>query len=319
MTNKAIPSITVAIAAYQAERFIGETLESILSQTHPPDEVLVVDDGSTDGTARELDRFGERIRVLRRPNGGCAAAFNTAFQEARCDYVAECGADDIWEPHKLERQIHALVEHPEIDIIFSAARVFGNREGRWGIPSPEETGAGILDRHAFGRIIFKENPVCPSTTLTRRSLYEQLGPFIERDHIATEDYEYWIRALCAGAVFYYDPEMLVRYRRHESNASSDHLAMREADLLVHRWYADKIGDRSLARAGLARSYFIVGRLLRNQNRVREARTAFAASIRHKPSLRALAWLLVLSVPERHRHTLANRVIAIKRSVPEILR
>lgn len=312
MKNTPRPSITVAVPAYQAERFIAETLKSILVQTHPPDEVIVVDDGSTDGTARELERFADRIRVIRQPNGGCAAAFNTAFRAVSCDFVAECGADDIWEPYKLERQIEALTEHPEIDVAFSAARVFGNAEGRWGMPTAEDPNGGIMDLRRLGRTMYRSNPVCPSTLLIRRGLYERLGPFAE--DIATEDYEYWMRALHGGAVFYYDPEMLVRYRRHEANASSNHLAMRQADLFVHTRYSDLAGSRLLVRKVVARDYFVLGRLLRDQGRIREARAAFTSSLRHRPTLRALAWALLLSVPERHHRGLSDRVIAIKRAL-----
>jgi len=313
MSDAHKPSIAAVIGAYQAERYIAETLESILGQTHPPDEVIVVDDGSTDGTARELERFSESIRVVRQDNAGCAAAFNTAFREASCDYVAECGADDIWEPDKLERQFQALTKHPEIDIVFSAARVFGNTDGCWGMPTEEDPNVGIMDPRRFARTMYRSNPVCPSTTLTRRSLYERLGPFAVREEMATEDYDYWMRALQAGAVYYYDSEMLVRYRRHESNASSNHLAMSRSDLLVHERNANLV-DRSLVRGVLARDHFVIGRILRNQDRTSEARAEFVQSLRCQLTPRALAWALLLSVPERHRRTLSDRSIAIKRAV-----
>src|ERR1700676_2964055 len=151
MGDKADPSISAVIGAYQAERYIAETLESILGQAHPPDEIIVVDDGSTDGTVRVLERFAEKIRIVRQANRGCAAAFNTAFREASCDFVAECGADDIWESDKLERQVRALRMHPEIDIAFSAARVFGNAEGRWSMPAEEGMSAGIMDWNTLAR------------------------------------------------------------------------------------------------------------------------------------------------------------------------
>lgn len=305
-------SITVAIPAYQAERFIAETLESILAQTHAPDEVLVVDDGSTDGTVRELERFGDAIRVIRQPNGGCASTFNTAFKAAHGEYVAECGADDIWEPHKLERQVAALRAHPEIDIAFSAARVFGARQGCWGMPDSPSMVAGILDRRSFARTMYTLNRICPSTLLIRRSLYQRLGAFAE--HIGTEDYEYWMRSLEGGAIFYYDPEMLVRYRRHDANASSNHLSMRQADLYVHRRYAREVEDPALVREVLAGDHFALGRILRNEGRAREARAAFVASLRQRLTPRALAWALLVSVPARHHDRLANRVISIKRAL-----
>jgi glycosyltransferase involved in cell wall biosynthesis len=313
MTTTDKPSITVVVAAYQAERWIAETLESILGQTHAPDEVIVVDDGSTDGTARELERFAGRIRVIRRVNGGCSAAFNTGFREARGDYVAECGADDIWEPDKLERQVQALVSHPEVDIAFCAARLFGNQEGQWAMP-PEDRSVGVLDRRQFGLTLFRVNPVCPSTTLIRRSLYQRLAPFAERDELGTEDYDFWMRSQRAGAIFYYDPRMLVRHRRHESNASSNHLTMKRADLFVHTRDTDLIDDRALVRKVLARDNFVIGRLLQDQGRSDEARAAFAASLRHRPTLRALAWALILSAPESHRRKLGERAVSLKRTL-----
>jgi glycosyltransferase involved in cell wall biosynthesis len=312
MTSKPKLTISAVIGAYQAERYIAETLESILSQTRPPDEVIVVDDGSTDGTARELERFGDRIRVVRQANRGCAAAFNTAFREARGDFVGECGADDIWEPNKLEQQVEALETHPEIDIAFCAARVFGHMEGQWSMADSGDPSVGIMDPHRFGRTLFRVNPVCPSTTLVRRRLYEQLGAFSEE--FATEDYDYWMRAQRAGATFYYDPRMLVRYRRHERNASSNHLAMGETDLIVRRRDAELIDSPVLVRKVLARDFFIVGRLLRDQGRVREARAAFVSSLRQRPSLRGLAWVLILSAPPRYHRTLGDRVVSIKRAL-----
>jgi hypothetical protein len=163
----------------------------------------------------------------------------------------------------------------------------------------------------LARTMYRSNPVCPSTTLTRRSLYTRLGAFAE--HIPTEDYEYWMRALRARAVFYYDPATLVRYRRHERNASSNYLAMSRTDLLVHTRYAGLV-EPSLVRSVLARDHFVVGRLLRDQERTREARAMFVASLRHRVTPRALAWALLLLAPERHRRALADRLIAIKRDV-----
>lgn len=310
--NPAQLSIAVAIPAYQAGRFIAETVRSVLAQTRPADEVIVVDDGSTDNTASELEQFGERIRVIRQANGGCASAFNTAFRATRCDYVAECGADDIWEADKLERQVAALTADPRIDVAFGTARLFGAGSGTWGMPESAVAGAGILDPCSFGRLMYRRNRVCPSTLLIRRSLYERLGPFDEE--IATEDYEYWMRCLRAGAVFYYDPTALVRYRRHDANASGNHLAMRQTDLLVHRWYARDFATRQLARRILADDHFALGRILRDKGCPQDARAQFASSLRQRPTLRALAWILLLSIPERHHDLLASRAIWLKRAL-----
>src|SRR2546423_1499605 len=107
------PSISVVVPAYNAELYIAQTLEGILSQTLPPDEVIVVDDGSTDATLDELARFRGEVKIVNQTNRGTAGAHNTGFRMAGGDYVARCDADDIWAPTKLERQSEALVTHPE--------------------------------------------------------------------------------------------------------------------------------------------------------------------------------------------------------------
>ena len=253
------PSISTVVTVYNAERYIGEALASILSQTRPPEEVVVVDDGSTDGTPAELARFRGEIRLIRQENGGHAAALNRGMSAARGDFLAKCDADDTWEPRKLERQADAVGAHPEIDIAFAAARVFGDREGFWRTPDGRARQAGILTPRPFARTVFRGNPVCPSTTLIRRGLFESLGPFLEH-RLVVEDYEYWMRALTAGAVFFYDPAVLVNHRRHDSNVSSDALALQRSDLLVREWNAELPRSRTLVRRARSRDLFHIARV-----------------------------------------------------------
>jgi glycosyltransferase involved in cell wall biosynthesis len=308
-------SITATVAAYNSERWIVQTIESILCQTRPPDEVVVVDDGSTDGTARELARFGDSIRVIRRENGGCPAAFNTAFAASTGDYVALCGADDLWEPRKLEWQAEALANHPEIDIACGHARVFGIEEGS----QPRPSGTGLLDGDRLMEHLYRGNTLCAPSVLIRRSLFERLGPFVELfrrgrvvERFNADDYEYWMRALRAGAQFFYDPRALVSYRRHDANITNDYLHMRRSTYAVHRGYADDIADKGLVRRTLARDLFAIGRDTVDAGRPREARAAFLAALRHRPMPRALAWALVLSLPPGVRERSGAGLVALKR-------
>jgi glycosyltransferase involved in cell wall biosynthesis len=301
------PTISVVLTAYNAERYIGQALRAILSQTHPPDEVIVVDDGSTDGTPAELERFGGAVRVVRQDNRGHAAALNRGMSEARGDYLAKCDADDIWEPDKLERQLAALSRHPEIDVALSGARFIGLiEEPRVTYPS-----AGVLEPRELARRLYTANFVCASSVLIRRRLYRQLGPFAEE--LACEDYDYWLRALAAGGVFFYDPSLLVRYRVHSEQLSQRELHMREAVYRVHGSYAGLVGDPRLVRKVQAVDLFEIARLLVDRSRPREARALFVSALRHRPTPRALAWVLILSTPVRLRRPLAERVVSIKRT------
>lgn len=301
-------SFTAVVAAYEAEAWIAESVGAILGQTRPPDEVIVVDDGSTDGTAEALARFGDEIRVVRRPNGGCPAAFNTAFAHATGDYVALCGADDVWEPRKLEWQAATVAAHPQVDVLFGDARLFGLADGTYATPP----GVGLLNGGALRAALYRENLVCAPSVVIRRSLFERLGPFVE--HFGADDYEYWMRCLRAGATFHYDPRVLLGYRRHEGNLSSGLLWMQQCSFDVHRWYADDVGDPALVRATLADDQFKIGRSLVDAGRTDGARAAFRGSLAQRVRLRPLAWSLLLRLPRSARVRTSEAMVRLSRTL-----
>jgi GT2 family glycosyltransferase len=313
MPSNSRPSISAVVAAYQAEEWIAEAVASILGQTRPPEEVVVVDDGSTDGTARELEQFGERIRVVRRPNGGCPAAFNTAFAEARGDFVAMCGADDIWEPHKLEWQAQAIEAHPEVDVFFGHARLIGRIEAEHSRPP----GSGLLDSSAFRDALFRECCVCASSVLIRRSRFERLGPFIE--DFGNDDWEYWFRCLRAGVRFYYDPRPLASWRQHESNLTRRTAWMDECAAQVRSWYAADVTDRAIAE-----QLFRAGRRLVDEGDPRGARQAFRRSLRYGlgdiasvANVRALVWVAILGLPAGVREQVGRQLTGASRALDHL--
>ncbi len=315
MSANSQPTVSAVVAAYQAEEWIAQTLEAILSQTRPPDEVVVVDDGSTDGTARELARFGERIRVVRRANGGCPAAFNTAFAHARGDFVAMCGADDLWEPRKLEWQAQAAQAHPEADVFFGHARLIGRIEADHSRPP----GAGLLESSAFGDALFRECCVCASSVLIRRSLFERLGPFVE--DFGSDDWEYWFRCLRAGARFYYDPRPLASWRQHESNLTRQTAWMEQCAAQVRGWYAADVSDRAIAE-----QLFRSARKLVQEGDPRAARRAFRRSLRYglgdigsPANMRALVWVAILGLPTGARESAGRLLTGASRALENVRR
>jgi glycosyltransferase involved in cell wall biosynthesis len=302
------PTISAVMPVYNTERYVAEALTAILSQTHPPDEVIVVDDGSTDGTLAELERFRGEIRVVRQGNLGVAGAMNRCFEEARCDYMAKCDADDIWELDKLKRQFETVVDRPEVDIAFGGARFFGGSDG----PRAPYSGAGILDLQKFAKHLYRANFVCSGTTMVRRSLHQRLGPFVEG--LDCEDYEYWLRAVSTGAVFFYDPHVLINYRTHENQVSGNLLRMHRAEYIAHDWHADLAGDARLVRRVKARDLSNIARQLSDEDRPQEAKATFVAALRRRFSPRLLAWALILSMPDRYRRLLAERLVSIQRTL-----
>jgi glycosyltransferase involved in cell wall biosynthesis len=289
-TIRAVPSISVVVPAYNASPWIAETLQSVLDQTRPADEIIVVNDGSTDDTAAVARSFGPAVTVIDQPNGGPPAAYNRGFDEASSDYAAMCPADDIWDPHKLEWQDEVLTSEPSVDVLFGRARFFGQIEGM----HPHPDGHGVLERGPFMREMYRLDVVPAPTTVVRRALHQRLGRFDES--LPGEDYEFWMRALRAGAVFYHDRRTLVQLRIHGRNASMNASDMREMNLVIHRAYAEDVGDPELARRTIANDLREVARARFGLGRTREARNAYVASLRRRPSGEALVGSAALSVP-----------------------
>jgi glycosyltransferase involved in cell wall biosynthesis len=210
-------SISVVIPAYNRSRFIAETLESVLAQTLQPDEVLVIDDGSTDDTAAIAESFAPRVRVYRRSNQRQAAARNFGVQQATSEWIAFLDDDDVWEPNKLERQMEELARHPEADLCYTG-RVLLMQKG---------------DTATFGRVIyappakdirralFERCSFFPSCVLIRRSTFLAVNGFDTKFRVCCEDYELWLKLLHSGTKFAACREPLLRYRLHETNTLKD--------------------------------------------------------------------------------------------------
>jgi glycosyltransferase involved in cell wall biosynthesis len=280
-----VPTITVGIPAYNAGRWIDETLQTVLAQTRPADEIIVVDDGSTDDTAAIAHRHG--VRVISQSNAGPAAAYNRAFDEATSDYVAMCPADDLWEPRKLEWQAASLDADPAIDITFGQAQYFGLRSELH--PHPDVPGRQRPED--FLCAMYAKVLIPTPTAVVRRDLHQNLERFDES--YATEDYEFWMRALRAGAIFNYDPHLMVRLRHHGSNTSNQALAMWEVNLRVHKAFAADIGDDVLVQRTLAKDFRWIARARFGLGDVAGAADAYRASFRTRPSAEAaIGWALL---------------------------
>lgn len=172
--------ISVVIPAYNAASFLPRCLKSVFTQTRRPEEIIVVDDGSTDTTAAMAADLG--ARVISRPNGGLSAARNMGIQSASSEWIALLDADDMWAPEKLERQ--AARVQPETVLVYTGIRIFDDNGVRESRRAVDVTAARKMLRYC--------NPITPSTVLVRRDAVVQDGGFRE-DIRACEDWEMWFR------------------------------------------------------------------------------------------------------------------------------
>src|SRR5437870_4182440 len=117
-------TIDVIIPVYQGEPFLGQAVESVLAQSYPATRLIVIDDGSTDGTAQVATRFGARVHYVYQDHQGIAPARNRGVELAQGDYLAFLDADDLWSAEKLERQVAAVSVSPAPDMVFGHVRHF---------------------------------------------------------------------------------------------------------------------------------------------------------------------------------------------------
>lgn len=219
-------AITAVMPAFNAAEFIAESIASLLAQTEPPVEVIVVDDGSEDDTAGVAARAG--ARVIRQANGGPAAARNAGIRSATTEWIALLDADDIARPTRLVRQRGYLAE-PNVAVVFSAHHVEGK------LP-PVPPAAIDFD------VLWARNCIPTSTVLLRRTAWEAVGGFDEaRDLVGVEDYNFWLRLARAGWGFTRVADVLVDYRPTPASLTAQTRRFAAAELTNARRTAERLG------------------------------------------------------------------------------
>ena len=226
--------LSVCIPAFQAERYIREALESVLAEVPDDAEIVVVDDGSTDGTFAVAASCGNRIRVLRQPHRGIGATFNAAVSASSGELIATIDADDLWLPGKTDAQLHELHADPSLDAVLGYAREF---------LSPD------LPAEASTRWACRSSPVpgfLRSTMIVRRSAWHRVGPF-DTDLAVGEFVAWYARAVAAGLRTKVLPQVVLARRIHGANtvlrerdARADYLKIVTAAL--HRRRAATVPD-----------------------------------------------------------------------------
>lgn len=200
------PSVSVIVPAYNGERYLGAALESALRQDYRPLEVIVVDDGSTDGTAR-VARDYPVVRYLYQANRGAAAARNRGIAASHGEYLAFHDSDDLWEPRKVRLQVAALEQHPRVGYCLTRMRNFLEP----GLPRPSWVAPEDLSRDQFG--------IGTGTLMAHRKVFDRIGGFDSRYRCGS-DKDWFFRAKDAGVGVALLPEVLVHRRIHDGNLSA---------------------------------------------------------------------------------------------------
>lgn len=211
-------SVSVLLPAFNAEKYLAEAVDSVLAQTHDNFELLLINDGSTDGTAEMIDAYAardSRVRAIHHPNWGMGASLNHAIELAQHDWIARMDADDIMLPNRLDRQAQFIADNPDVDVAATLVEMI-DAEGnpRW------KTSSELVDRTTFHRHV-RENRVLhiyhPSV-LMRKSIVQAVGGY-RQQFWSADDMDLWNRIAEGGGLILVQPEHLLQYRIHPDSAS----------------------------------------------------------------------------------------------------
>lgn len=279
--------VSIVVPCYNAARYIDDAIASLRAQTYDALEILAVDDGSTDGTQACLERHAatdSRIRVFAQSNAGPSAARNTAIRRLTGEYICFLDADDAFLPHKVERQLRFLHEHPEIDLVFSDYYISDSHLNLIGLTVPRVQTTDTYEAFAL------RNPFPPLAPMFRRGLLDAAGEFDESLRMA-EDWDFWLRCAKVGA-FGYLPGPLAIYRSHEAQA---HLSLDELFLAGKRVLRKHLfRDRAFYERALASWYAVHAKELWAASRRWDTARFLALSAMHKRIARVLQRLPGLS-------------------------
>jgi glycosyltransferase involved in cell wall biosynthesis len=193
--------ICAIIPVYNCERYIGAAIESVLAQTKPVDDILVVDACSSDGTSAVLDRFRDRVRTIRLARSGPNVALNEGVARTSAGILTFLDADDLWLPYKNERQSRALADDDSVEAVFGAVRQFVS-------PDILETGKSAMWGAQPG--------VSKITLMIRRAAFERVGRFDES--LSVVDFvEWYTRAATSRLRAVMLEEVVTLRRRHDAN------------------------------------------------------------------------------------------------------
>jgi len=269
--------VSIVIRTYNRSAIVAGAIESALSQTYRPLEIIVVDDGSTDGTGAVVQRYGDRVRYIRQAHAGVAPALNSGIRQARGAYVAFLDDDDLWRERMVERTVKSLEAAGDgVGVAYVGSRYFvGNDTDRLFDPGWTGRSGDIFDA------LIENNFIPINAVLIKKRCLEAVGG-CDDGLRGYEDWDLFLRIALAGFAYLYIDDPLALIRLHPAHQSSDTLMMKRDALAVVSKLSRLPGVSSarqpLIRRALARRHLSLGWYLMLQGcREEGARELRAAS------------------------------------------
>ncbi|MBO7185354.1 MAG: LicD family protein [Alistipes sp.] len=293
MVTEESQRISVVIPLYNKEAEVGRAVLSVVEQSLAPCEIIVVDDGSTDGSRAVVQRIIEEhpeacIRLIVQENAGVSAARNRGIREAQGDFVALLDADDAWLTGYIAEVCRLMEYYPDADAYSTAFNIVS---GESCVAAPVPTSEGYID--VASEALCGRYPIIPSTATLRRSMLLEVGGFPEGMRIG-EDQWLWVRMVQRGARFCFSPMRLVRYSRTASNRSASIYRAEHSEHSIEELYNPEQSEslnEYIARIGIGKA--ITQSLRGGSCDARRAAVKFSYTRRSRRQLRRLKMLNAL--------------------------
>ncbi len=274
--------ISAIIPAYNAGKYIRDALDSVLNQTYKEIEIIVVDDGSTDGTQEIVLRHYPSVRYFFQKNGGVAKARNRALREAQGVWVAFLDADDVWCADKIEKQVAHIETHPGVAWVVTNQVYFDEI----GITGHDPWKGERLFTGDLVKNLFTCSGITPSTIMVKRTVLEEVGYFEEGLRVGEDD-NLWMRiAMRHPAAFIDEPLVMYRHTPGSLTSGGEGLfhGIREHIELLYAKYPDIVARLgvSLIEEKQAQLYRDKGNGHFGRNELKEARRAYQKSLQYRP-------------------------------------
>ncbi len=212
------PHISVLLPTRNSGAYLRESVDSILAQTYPDFELLVIDDHTTDRSLDGLEASDSRLRIIPNKGDGIVDALNTGASQARGELLARMDGDDIALPERFERQIEYLRQNPSVGIAGAQVEIFNEHDSIGGGYQRYQTWINnLLTPEAIAREIFIESPLPHPTVIMKRAVFDQLGGYQHNNW--AEDYDLWLRAHSAGIAMGKPEGVLLRWRDWDGRLS----------------------------------------------------------------------------------------------------
>ena len=262
-----MPTVSVIIHTYNNEKFIAETIESVLNQTYKDYEIIVVDDGSVDGTRDALLPYMHGIRYHYKENGGIASAKNAGISLSETEFVAFLDHDDLWVPDKLQLQMEHFNENPQIGLVYAKYTSF--RDGKELRTKPEKGYSGWIFKELLSKSFIQT-----STVVVKRECLDAVGPYDETFFLGDE-YDMFLRIARKFQCGFVD-KGLTRYRVHDTNASNNDFLFDNENLGVYKKIYNNFTDldgveKKILRKRIARYSMKVAEGLYSQGKLEESK------------------------------------------------